>query len=525
MVARLALLMRFQSLRQHDRRNLGAQALVVAISIAVVAVWVSTKPIVFTYDTFTYMDQARELQAGKSADLIFVRLPLFPAILAAFNTTELKDSVFGLIIFHSSLAVASCWLFYRAARLVEPRGGLIISLVFIASLLPFVNVKSVMTEQLFFFETMLAIYGTAAYLLAQTNRDAWMAAAIAGLGTVLMTLTRPQGAYVIPLIFGMLACLAWRRARPPLLCAIVAFGTVWSVQAIDKKIRVGTETSVGTLDSSNMTGAMLLFSFYLHGAPTGIHISPENGPATAELRALLVDELARPDGLARRSGYLKSVPPEDVPAYVDRSLAEPDADFNALLSYIVFKERLGQAQADRLLIRVCLEAVSAYPLQIAKLLLLRLFDTYFDPLSLATPLHGQFAPGTFRSPLAEEIAAAGDYTNPTSTDFVIDRKLRWLMRLSVVLAIVTLPVALRYTTWRLTVALLLLGLYLNFAVAAGNDPHFRYAIYAIPANVLCAYIGLVALAAMLRDRYSRGLLLIKPVAKGQPQDPLADKAS
>jgi hypothetical protein len=213
-----------------------------------------------------------------------------------------------------------------------------------------------------------------------------------------------------------------------------------------------------------------------------------------------------------------------VPAYIERSLAEPNADFNALLSYVAFKERLGPAQADRLLIRVCLEALAAYPLEVSKLLLLRLFETYFDPLMLATPYHGDFAPGTFHAPLAEEIAAAGDYSNPTSTDFFIDRSLRWLMRVAVVLAIITLPVALLYTTWRLTIALLFLGLYLNFAVAMGNDPYFRYAIYAIPANLLCAYMGVVALAAMLRDRYRRGLLqMIDPTAKRQRQNPLAER--
>jgi hypothetical protein len=58
------------------------------------------------------------------------------------------------------------------------------------------------------------------------------------------------------------------------------------------------------------------------------------------------------------------------------------------------------------------------------------------------------APGTSHSPLAEEVAAAGDYSNPTSTDFFIDRNLRWLMRLAAVPAVITLPVALRYTTWR-----------------------------------------------------------------------------
>jgi hypothetical protein len=496
--------MPFESLRKHDWRDLVAQGMVLAISAVVVAVWVSTKPIVFTYDTFTYMDQARELQLGKSADLIFARLPLFPAILAAFNATDLKHSVFGLIIFQSCLAVGSSWLFYCAARLVDRRSALIVWLVFIASLLPVVNVKYIMTEQLFLFETILMIYGMVAYLLARTDCAAWLALATLGSAAALMTLTRPQGAYVIPVIFGLLAALLWRKALTLLLCAVLAFGAVASVQAIDKKIRSGAQTSVATLDSSNMTGAMLLFSFYLTGRRTGIQIAPENGPASAELKALLLDELARPDSLARRAGYLKSVPPEDVPAYVERNLAEPDPDFTALLSYTVFKERLGPAQADWLLLRVCLEAAFSHPLGVAELVLRKLVDTYFNPSMTVVPLHAQFDVGTFQSALANEIAAAGDYTRQTSLDRTLDHVVRWLMRVAIVLAILTLPMAIRSPTWRVTVALLVFGLYLNFAVAVGNDTYFRYAIYAIPANLLCAYIGIVALTSVLRNRYSLG---------------------
>jgi hypothetical protein len=46
-------------------------------------------------------------------------------------------------------------------------------------------VKHIMTEQTFFFETMLSVYGIVAYLLART-----LALAILAAGTVLMTLTR-----------------------------------------------------------------------------------------------------------------------------------------------------------------------------------------------------------------------------------------------------------------------------------------------------------------------------------------------
>ena len=484
-------------------RELYAQGAILAVATTVVVAWILTKPIVFTYDSLTYIEHARELQLGQSAATVFSRLPLFPAILLAFDITDLKHPVFGLIVFHACLAVASCWLFYLTARLIETRWAIVVSLVFIASLLPFLNVKYIMTEQTFLFETILTLYGMVAYLVARTNRQALPAVAVLGLGVALMTLTRPQGVYVIPVAFGIVAVLAWRRAWLPLIAAVAAFGVVWSAQAVDQKIRAGSDMSAGSLDNSRMTGAMLLFTFYLDGPRANIRISPENGPASAELKALLLDELAKPDTLARRAGYLKSVPPQEVPAYVERMFTTPDSVAWTMLAFTALKERLGASEADRLFVRVCLEAALAYPIETARLIMQRMVGAYFDPWMLAIPYHPKFQAGTFQSALADEVAAAGEYAEVTSLDLAVNRNLRWLMQGAIVLALLTLPVALRYPTWRITVALLIFGLYLNFAVAVGNHPLFRYAIYAIPASLLCAYIGVVASASALRERYAK----------------------
>ncbi|HEU5202534.1 MAG TPA: hypothetical protein VFT92_07025 [Nitrospira sp.] len=51
-----------------DRTELCVQGGLVAISAIIVAVWVLTKPIVFTYDTFTYIEVAHELVSGKSTN-------------------------------------------------------------------------------------------------------------------------------------------------------------------------------------------------------------------------------------------------------------------------------------------------------------------------------------------------------------------------------------------------------------------------------------------------------------------------
>ena len=501
--------MKFEAAKLGSRELL-AQGIILAISAIVVAVWVFTKPIIFTHDSFTYIDQARELTLGTSATAMFSRLPAFPMILWAFGVTDLKHSVFWLIIFQSCLAVASCWLFYLTARLIWPRGAFVAALVFIASLLPFLHVKYIMTEQTFFVETMLALYGIVAYLMARTNPEALQSIAILGAGAALMSLTRPQAAYVIPLLFGMVAVFAWRRAWVALIGAVVAVCAVWSVQAVDQRVRSESKTSVGSFDNSHQTGKMLLFAFYMQGLGENIRIRPENGPKSAELRSLLIDELSKPDTLARRMGYLANVAPQEVPAYVDRGFAVFDSNFFAMITYSALNERLGLKETDRLFFQVSLEAAAAHPLETAWLFLGKGLRIYLDPWMPAVPVYieyGPFPAGTFQPPLAEEITAAGDYSNATSTDLAIDRNVRWLMRGAVLLAIITLPIALRYPTWRITIALLVFGLYLNLAVVVGNSALFRYAIYAIPMNLLCAYAGVAAVTSALHGRYARNSVI------------------
>lgn len=70
--------------------------------------------------------------------------------------------MFWLIIFQSFLGVASCWLFYLTARLLESRGAFVLSIVFIAWLRPFLHVQYIVTKQTFFFATMLSLYGVVA---------------------------------------------------------------------------------------------------------------------------------------------------------------------------------------------------------------------------------------------------------------------------------------------------------------------------------------------------------------------------
>jgi hypothetical protein len=490
--------MRFDTARL-DRRELCIQGGLVAISAIVVAVWVFAKPIVFTYDTFTYIDVARELASGRATNSFYFRLPIYPAILWAFRIVDLSHSVFWLIVFQSCLAVASVWLFYLAARLLETRGAVIMSVLFVVSLLPFSNVKYIMTEQTFFFETMLALYGLIAYLTARSNPESLLSMVIMTVGAALMMLTRPQGAYVGPVLLVTTAALAWRRARFPAMGAVLLIALVWSVQTIDHRWRSGSWKSAGNFDASHTVGKQLFFTFYLEApSKVNIRISPENGPATAELKKMLLEEVVKPTNSARTKGYLGQIAPEQVPDYVAQMFDGTWPDSNLYwTAFFGLDERLGLAGSDRLLLRVSLEAALAYPLQTTWLLLRKTFEIYCNPLELPVPLHPEFPPGTFQPPLSKEIAAAGNYSNPTEFDLAADRATRWLMCAAILVVILTLPIAICYPTWRVTIALLIFGLYLNMVVVLGSLPIFRYAIYAIPLTLMCALIGFVSVTSVI----------------------------
>jgi hypothetical protein len=476
------------------------QAGLLAVSAIIVVVWVFLKPIVFTDDTFTYINVARELALGKSTNSYYWRLPVYPAILWAFDIVDASHSVFWLIIFQSCLAVASVWLFYLTARLLDPRGAIIVSLLFVASLLPFLHVKYIMTEQVFFFETILTAYGITRYLMAPSTRQALISIAILSVGAALMMLTRPQGAYVAPVVLFSVAALRWRRAWIALIGAICVIAIVWSAQRVDEISRPGSWNSAGNFDHSHTTGKMLFFTFYLVASGAGVSVSPENGPATVTLKKLLLEELVKPDNLARRKNHLTTaVTPEQVPAYVDRMFDGSRHDDANLfwVAYFGLDERLGLKEADKLLLRVSLEAALAYPIQTARLFLQRAFHIYFDPWELVVPLYPEFPPERFQPPLSEEIAAAGNYSNVTEFDRAIDCSIRSMMRAAILLALLTLPIALCYPTWRVTIALLIFGFYLNAAVVVTTLSLFRYAVYAIPVTLLCAFIGTVYASSAL----------------------------
>jgi hypothetical protein len=133
-------------------------------------------------------------------------------------------------------------------------------------------VKYIMTEQMFLFATMLSAYGLVSYLMARTTRDAKRAIIELGLAVVVMTLTRPQGAFLLLVLFGLAAVLVWRRAWIALTAAVAVYAAVWCIQAVDQRIRSDAYSFAGSLDNSRLGGKALLFAVYLDGSRANIRL-------------------------------------------------------------------------------------------------------------------------------------------------------------------------------------------------------------------------------------------------------------
>ena len=184
-----------------------------------------------------------------------------------------------------------------------------------------------------------------------------------------------------------------------------------------------------------MTGAMLLFTFYLDGPRANIRVAPENGPATADFKALLLDSsrsrIHWPEEWAifspcRRKTYLAMLKE----ALRNRMRTLMHSALTAL------EERLGAKEADRLLVRVCSKAALAYPIQTARLLTqewLRSISTR-GCLSARAPTISAW---TFRSPLADD-RRGPRLRSMQRHGLRHDRNLRWLIRAAILMAVIAL---------------------------------------------------------------------------------------
>jgi len=339
------------------------------LSLALQAVYLLILSISYSDDAGAYYLSARFLAGLPGGQFLYQRPPGYPAFLVATGLTWLNN--FDLLIAAQAImGVLASLMMYAILRDVSRPAALAAAALFAVTGIPFTYAKAVMSEQPFMFFVLATLAACSHFITAKRPKYAVfaMAAAFATL------MVRNEGLYVAVLAFVALLIAAWPARRlmatvalAGLVVAVLTLG--WSVERSRFLERRPGPSPIGSL--SNFAGHQLYAQIYVqimwddynwrclyfHSRtckpalePQRL-VRPENGPATEHLAQLIRQ-------WAKNSGY---APERFVSDYFDHPSMDQGPPDKLRLAWTEVIDRLGYVEGDRLLMRVCLEAIRARP--------------------------------------------------------------------------------------------------------------------------------------------------------------------
>jgi hypothetical protein len=424
---------RLAGLLAHDR----LLALVAAILAALA--WHFSEPIVFTNDSFGYLNAARHIAGLPAQNVPYYRMPLFPLFLVA--TGVIYDTFVWFILAQIALGILMVIIFHDGLRLYSRPAALVAVAVFIFTFVPFVYSKSIMTEQLYLFGLILCLSSTLRYFSLPTpGRLALIATAI-----LMMMLTRVQGILIGIVVLPFLLYAHPARWRSVLGAAVIVAAIVAAyAAAYSAAVRNRPDyASTSGLSLSNSFGKYLFMVPYLDAERYfGWKIvKRENGPASAKLVELV----------------------GDAPADLNRWWA----------IWQTLDKKIGIAAADDLLLRATIEAAMAHPFKVGILYAHNFLAALYRIDSPYVWQHPPVAIGNER--LDRELRRSGDQSSVTRLARVVNPLFHFALLTSVILVLVT--VGAHGRAWSFCLALYLYNL---VTIAASAAPEGRMVFYGLP---------------------------------------------
>jgi hypothetical protein len=462
--------------RQSEASNLPIQVvlaydrwIVLAMAILAAAIWNVSEPIVFTNDSFGYLGAAKYIAGLPSNGAPYYRMPLFPLLLLATGVAH--DTFTWFVLAQTALGVAMVLIFHDGLRRYSRPAALIATLGLIATFVPFVYSKSVMTEQLYLFGLMLCL--SASLTFFRTGSLLHLALAAGSVG--LMMLTRVQGFFVAAVVFPFLFYgqpSRWRQtaaAAGVIIILVASYAFAYSIQ-IKKHSWTGGGEGVSI---SNSIGKYLFMVPYLDAERYfgWRMVDPSNGPASAKLFELVGN------------------------APVD--LQEWWAIWQTL------DKKIGIVASDNLLLRATLEACITHPAKAAVVYAHNLLAAAYRLNSPYIWQHPQVTIGN--TALDAELMRSGDQSVVTPLASLINPLFRIVWLAATVL--VLLSVGRHGTAWALCVALY--G-YNVASIAASGAPEGRIVFYSVP--LLIAALATAQGTPWLLQRLRA--LRLQPVERG-----------
>ncbi|MFA6449041.1 MAG: hypothetical protein WCX65_06235 [bacterium] len=333
--------------------------LILAVSVAAALIVMFVFPVYFTSDSRSYLERAMELVGGGSHDPLFksfIRPPGYPLMMLLTGVVGLGTFKL-LILVQTLMGLLIPQMIYGIGARVNRTTAIWSAMLSAVSLIPFICMKSVMTEQVSIFLMLLGAYCFAAYLTTGKARHIY----IMSLVIFLMILVRPSAKLLFVIYLGVTV-----MARPKAFIHIAA-SVFLTAACVALAMNIGNNGGKAGAAYPSLTGTALFFNVYL--ASQGA-VQEQNGPASAELlrktlaiskqtdaeevfmRETLVDSM-RADYFFRRFG-------DDKEAFV-KFIAESPSRIYFKFLWDTLNKRLGPEAADKLFLRVSLETLRAHP--------------------------------------------------------------------------------------------------------------------------------------------------------------------
>jgi hypothetical protein len=492
LIGRLAILA-----ANHDRATVFALAVVSALT------WQVTQPIVFTYDSFSYLDAAKSLSGVEGGHgFVYYRAPFTPLLLAVTRVPTLNSFTWFMLA-QLCIGVLSTIILHDTFRIIIGKFSLIPTLLFLSTFFPFVQSKSIMTEQVYLLGWVVVLNGSVVY--TRIGSPIRLFSVMAGL--FVLALTRAQGAFVAVLVIPFFLVAMPKRfvqtlaASALLLSAIYIAGSIQSryVREIQSP---QTRAEISPIAITNSAGKMLFmvsywdtFRYFDRAA-----VEPSNGPATRQLIEDLLNYYGKDGNVALNLGADLASQYEGKPdALVQHMIAAPAGAYWFAI-WMALDEFVGPAKADNLFMKVTIEAFFSHPFLLIETYARNFAVTFVHADSSYVWKHRTFGPEWIGPALAKELLSSGDSDAVTPLANFLNHWFPLCHILALSLVIVTAPLVVR-SPWRNGwILLLLLVLYNHASVALAATPESRYTAWAFPAYLLMLTIA----AAELIERRGWG---------------------
>lgn len=349
-------------------RALGFGFWLLVCSVGAVVAWQLFSPPVYTNDSTTYLLAARKMLGQDQGRFLYFRTLGYPVVLGITGVTSM-DSFAILWGVQSAMAVSIPLLLYRAIAPASERAGRWAGVVALATTVPFVFSKAVMTQQAYVFLQVVGLYAAARLAASPRSRYIFGLAGCA----IGLSLLRPAGARTVGLwLVLIIGTHIYRRRCPRRMLAdlavavagILLAGTaVAAYQArISEDFMPGwraaeAESSRG---GTALGGRILFYKTYIAARHLGkeMFVTAENGRNSARL-ARRIEAFYRQH--PERAKAIFGPAAESIPLAEGGWFLRDPSGARFYAGWVALDADLGADRADALFLSAALEAIRHHP--------------------------------------------------------------------------------------------------------------------------------------------------------------------